>query len=239
MKKVLVFFMLCPFIVWNRVTDANSVKNITLMGSIGLFKGIESIDGLPVIFKGCEYDVRVETIGDTKKAYFELYDEEKPRCLYLVITEYLKKPTDQSIDHLVTSPDHRYRAFKISRSMFAGQSPFDVLMLNNDKQESWVIEELDNTVKEFIIPDQTIVVFMPAEIFDRFEQPSVVNVGTTLTLPTILLKQHNKDLLADLASRMKLAFLDFKLLHKKPYKALVPCSSNHILSMPFTPRSYA
>lgn len=233
MGKYLIL-VLCIF----TISISASVKHITLLGSLHAHN-IEAMDGLPLVYKGCEYDVRVEIFGEKKKAYFELYDEEKPRILYLIVTEYLKQPEENNIEHLCTSSDHPYRIFKLTRSLDKTVVLDLLQLINLEAQETWLIEELDNSIKNFKIPDNTVIVFMPSTMLDHIEPVTSVNVGTTLTLPTLVFKAHDTTQLKDITARMKLAFLDFKLLHKKPYKAFVPCANNHILSMPFTPRAHS
>src|ERR1700721_3155901 len=82
------------FIVFTNFCNPRPVaeKNITLFGSVKCLTSIEDLAGLPISFKGNDYDIKVEKKADSTKAEFELYDDTKSSCIYILFTEYLKQP---------------------------------------------------------------------------------------------------------------------------------------------------
>ncbi len=225
--------------------ERSAIKNSTLFGSLYSPKGIHYLAGLPIVYKGCEYEIMVQSDADTKKADFELYDDEKPTQLHIIITEYLKTPSENNVEHLQTSPDHSYRIFRLTRYSLI-ETDIQSQDFNSikprpltDLKDSWDIEELDNSKSGITIPDNALILFMPVELVDRLETVVWLSNNTSVKLPIIILKDTlTLATLRDVSAKMKLAFLDFKFLHKKPLKAFVPYTNNHILSMPFTPRGY-
>lgn len=123
------------------------------------------------------------------------------------------------------------------RNLEQGTKDSSILTGLVDAQDTWDIEELDNT-KSLTIPDSTIIIFMPCSLIDRLENCTWSSFGTGIKLPTIVLKDPKKESLSDITAKMKCAFMDFKFLHKKPHKAYIPFSSSHLISMPFVPRGY-
>lgn len=222
-----------------------STKQITLFGSISSPHSIEDLVGLPVFYKGGEYTVAVDKESEIKKANFELYDEEKPRELYILVINAgdLKIPNDNHVEHLEIKPKTVYKLFKLSR--FAVDLPeIDPLdLLNNkklvDRYDSWKVEQVLLRESELVVPDNTVIIFVAPEFVEKLEVDQWLSNGTGMKLPRLVLKQSlTKDMIKTMCDTMVLGAINFRAFHKKPFKAIVPCAQNRLLSMPFTPRGY-
>lgn len=218
----------------DHVNFSNS-QHITILGSVRCAFP-ESLLGLPVLYKGGEYDLN-------RKGDFELYENQKPSSIFVIFTEYLEIPDENNIAHLKTSPNHPYLYYKLTKTIKEVVDTNRLDLIKNramiEVTETWDIEKLDATEKMLEIPDNTVIIFLDPDLVDHLEEVVWSAATTGLRLPTVVLKDNVKEqVLADLAVRMKLAFLDFRFMHKKPYKAYMPCGNNHILSMPFRPRGY-
>jgi hypothetical protein len=215
---------------------SSSSQHITLLGSIAT-DFPESLVGLPISYKGVEYSV-------SDKGDIELYDNEKPLELYIIITEYLKKPDENSIKHHETSPDHPYLYYKltkITKELSQPQKTESARLLSpTEYQDTWHIEQLDNTAQSMVIPDNTVIIIFDAALVEGLQEVAWPAHNTSLRLPTVVLKPFaNGAALKNVVHRMKCGFgIDFKCMHKRPYRAYMPCGTNHLLSMPFRPRGY-
>ncbi len=220
-------------------------KQITLFGSISSPHYIEDLVGLPIFYKGGEYAVVVDKESEIKKANFELYDEEKPRELYILVinAQDLKIPNDNHVEHLEITPKSSYKLFKLSR--FALDLPeIDPLDLLNNKKlmeryDSWKVQQLSFKDGDFLVPDNTVIVFISPEFVEKLEVEQWLSSGTGMKLPRLVLKQSlTKEMIKTMCDAMVLGAINFRAFHKKPFKAIVPCAQNRLLSMPFTPRGY-
>ncbi|MGE0206458.1 MAG: hypothetical protein AB7R69_01265 [Candidatus Babeliales bacterium] len=225
MKKILSLFPLffCSWTCAN--TSFPMPKSVILLGSIQFNVSIDRELELPILFKGKEYSAKVETTGDSHKAHFELYEEEKPETLYVLITDYLALPENTLVESLSTSPDHPYRFFKLTRTIL------------DDGTSTWSIEEVISKQKSIKIPDNTIITFINPNVVEKIQPMPWHKESNILQLPIIKLKESiTKAMLYDLADKMKLSLLDFKFLHKKANLASIPYANNRMLSMPFNTR---
>lgn len=199
-------------------------RTTVILGSIQFENSLDQGLELPILYKGNEYEAKIEEKGDKKKAHFELYEQSKPTELFMVITEYLTLPAQTSIKHLSTSSAHSYRLWKLT-------------LCDDNDTNMWTIKELDHIKKNLSIPDATIIFFMNPEMIDHLEPTSWQQNSSIMRLPTIVFKKNiSKEDVSDVAAKMKLAFLDFKFFHKKTHSAFVPYANNRILSMPCSPR---
>jgi hypothetical protein len=203
-------------------------KNNILLGTIQFRHPVDREVEYPISYKGKECVAKVEINGDTRKAHFELYEDEKISELYLLITEYLSKPDSHDIQHLITSKEHTYHLYKLTKKNCEE---------NKEMLETWHITEITSQKKEIAIPDTTIILFMPPESIDTVQALTWTKDSNVIHLPIIKLKETvTKEYLYTIADKMKLAFLDFKFLHKKANLASIPFANNRLLSMPFTTR---
>ncbi len=245
-KAFLLMVVACAiFITRNNELQAYGTKQITLFGSIHSPHSIEDLVGLPVFYKGGEYTVAVDKESEIKKANFELYDEEKPRELYILVinADDLKIPNDNHVEHLEIKPKTAYKLFKLSR--FAVDLPeIDPLdLLNNkkliDRYDSWKVEEIVLKDGEYVVPDNTMIIFIAPEFVEKLEVEQWLSSGTGMKLPRLVLKKSlTPDMIKTMCDAMVLGAINFRAFHKKPFKAIVPCAQNRLLSMPFTPRGY-
>ncbi|MEX0940341.1 MAG: hypothetical protein WDZ41_03200 [Candidatus Babeliales bacterium] len=204
--------------------------NIILLGSIQLNQPLDGWE-IPISYKGQPYKAEVDADGDTRKAHFELHDEEMPKELFIMITEGLAQPIDINITHLQTSPNHQYRLFRLTKT-----APSDATQVNakRNQMSSWQIEELDNKKKYLIIPDNTIIFFMDCTIVAELENISWPTTSNIIPLPSLNIKKEiPREKLTDLAIQMELAFCDFKFLHKKPLNNSIAYTNDRIISMPY------
>lgn len=245
LKTIIVLFCMVGFFIpIHPITQRLTTKSSTLFGSVYVNKGVQELAGLRVFYKGGEYSITVAPDADTKKADFELYDDEKPTYVHMVISDDFKKPAENTVAHWQTLPEHPYRYYRLTRysliETVAEDTNFNTIKKGLfDHKDSWEIEELDNTKSTLVIPDNAIIVFMPADIVERLEPISWLSNNTSVKLPVIVLKETlTVPMLRDILARVSATLPDFRAWHKEPFKAYVPYTSNHILSMPFTPRGY-
>ncbi len=210
----------------------NQFKQTVLLGSIALPQSIDREIAFPILYKGNEYEAKVEMKGDAKKAHFELHTALQPKTLFILITEYLSLPNGPSIKHLATSPEHPYRLFKLTlQSHDFNQT--DSTKKAPEALSTWAIEELHTKTKPLEIPDTTIIIFTDPQAIKNLEPIAWVTESNIMRLPTIAFKENiSQETLQDLAAQMKLALMDFKFLHKKTHCAFVPVANNRIISMP-------
>jgi hypothetical protein len=242
--KIMYFLMLASLFSGSLcgLPSQKATQNIVLLGTISFRHPIKTTVELPILYKGNEYEAKVEEKGDTKKAHFELYEQEKPTELYILITEYLTLPTQANIEHLSTSSDHPYRLFKLTLSNeHDPENNAHVLSLAKNElpeiNEHWIMKEMDNSIKTASIPDNTIIFFMNPDLIQNLAPSIWQHESSIMRLPEIIFKEDiTKEEVCDLAVKMKLALLDFKFFHKKTNSAFIPYANNRILSMPFSPR---
>ena len=231
--RIFTLLILC-LLTGHAYSAINSIlpsRNTILLGSIQFAQPVDREIEFPILFKGKEYVAKVESNGDTRKAHFELYDDEKSDELYLLVSEYLALPENSDIRHLCTSPSHSYRLFKLKRVRVTDS--------NNPKEmlDTWQIEEITTSKKSFEIPDETIIVFMDPEMIEKIQPLPWTHESNVIHFPIIKLKETaTKNVLYDMADRMKLSLIDFKFLHKKANLASIPFANNRLLSMPFSTR---
>ncbi|OQA36488.1 MAG: hypothetical protein BWY54_00051 [Candidatus Dependentiae bacterium ADurb.Bin331] len=92
---------------------------------------------------------------------------------------------------------------------------------------------------DFLVPDNTVIVFISPEFVEKLEVEQWLSSGTGMKLPRLVLKQSlTKEMIKTMCDAMVLGAINFRAFHKKPFKAIVPCAQNRLLSMPFTPRGY-
>lgn len=230
MKKRLffIFFLL----IWQQNNMAFMpnimTKNNILLGSIQFKQPVDREVELPILYKGKEYVAKVETNGDTRKAHFELYEEEKISEMYLLVTEYLSIPESPDIQYLTTSNMHDHHFYKLTK--ISCDEPKSIF-------ETWRIQEITSSKKEITIPDSTIIVFMSPDALESIQPLTWTKDSNVIHFPVLKLKETlTKHDLYRIADKMKLAFLDFKFLHKKANLASIPFSNNRLLSMPFNTR---
>lgn len=205
-------------------------KSSILLGTIQFMQSVERELELPILYKGKEYVAKVEVNGDTRKAHFELYIENISE-IHLLITDYLALPDNPNVQYLCTSKDHEHRLFKLTKI------PWDNTETNQEMLATWHIDEIISSKKAVIIPDNTIIVFIEPSAVEKIHPTPWSKDSNIIHFPIIKLKESiTRNNLYDLADKMKLAFLDFKFLHKKANLASIPFANNRLLSMPFSTR---
>ena len=228
------FFVLLCWSLHASIVPSLISKNTILLGSIQFNQSVDREIELPVLYKGKEYNAKVEKNGDSRKAHFELYEEEKPQELYVLITEYLSLPENPNVEHLCTSEHHNYRLFKLTCIKVENTND------SNEMFDTWRVEEVSSSKKIVAIPDNTIIVFMDPKAIEKIQPISWSTESNIMRIPMIKLKESlTKNALYDMADKMKLTLLDSKFLHKKAHLASIPYANNRLLSMPFaTQRAY-
>lgn len=241
-KKIFMLFFFNSFLSLLAFDNKTPAKSITIFGSLFIEEGIQEFLSTNVFYKGGLYRMTVQSDPDVKKADFELYDETKPNQLHIIISDNFKKPEENTVEHWETLPGHPYRYFRLTRYSLVETSPLNQKMNVSkrslmDYKDSWDIEELDNTKTSIIIPDNALIIFLPAEIIDHLEPISWLSNNTSVKLPQIILKNKEISELKDILAQVSAVLPNFRGWHLEPFKVYYPHSKNHLLSMPFNPRS--
>ncbi len=81
------------------------------------------------------------------------------------------------------------------------------------------------------------MIFLNPDIVVKIQPMPWASHSNIIHLPIIKLKETiSKNMLYEIADKMKLTLLDFKFMHKKANLASIPYANNRLLSMPFTTR---
>ena len=229
-----------------------TTKQITIFGAISAPQGTEELSGIPISYKGGEYAVVSDKENKIKSGQFEIYDDKKPAQLYILIVKSLKIPCENCFDHFEVDLSANYKLYKLTKYAveIPDLDPLDVLKNKQmiDWRDSWRVQEVFLKEGQAQVPDNCVIIFMDPEFVDHLEVKDWLSAGTTMKIPTIILKESctknnqkvaiTKEMIKDMCKEACSAFIDFRLFHKKPFKAIVPFAQNRLISMPFTPRGY-
>lgn len=216
-------FLIIFFLLYNSFIFSYT-RNIILLGSIHLSQSTDTPISFPIRYKGNKYQAKIDLLGDTKNAFFEIYETQDLQELFILITDYLSIPQNGQVSHLYTSEKHPYRLFYLTKKMHYDMS--------KKIQYIWDVKELPNTNKKCEVPDNTIIAFIPADLFDKIENSSLYPATNIVQLPALSIKKIKKEKLVAIINQVNLSALDFEPLHKKPHATIVLCADQHVLSLP-------
>lgn len=215
------------------------------MNQICIFSGrvlvpdkIEIAQPLHIFYKGAYYEIPPSgAIHERNSVQFEFYEKEAVDSLYLLVTENLEQPQDNTINHFTTCPSAPYRFFKLERCSFnitATSQPKAKI----EKMHSWRITELDSSLKKREIPDNTVIFFMNPAFVELLDSQSWAADSAVIKLPQIVLKKNIKQEDFDqILVKIALTMPDFNPFHGKP--SIVQRfhqQGNIMLSMPRVPQ---
>lgn len=208
-------------------------KSSVLLGTIKMSAKSQTPLEYPVRYKGLKIQARTEKNTDADTIFFDFSVPENVTGLYILITDAYTIPENSNCnpEHFLTHPEYPYRLFKITKqeqyvnnTTKAGTS--------YKKEFSWRIEELDNK-KQTKIPDNTLIIQMPIDIFEGLAQkkwtPCTDNI---LYLPEIKLKNASIDVLLAASKKSLSMSMDLRLFYTNEKKALILCGNQHLISVP-------
>ncbi|HEX2978453.1 MAG TPA: hypothetical protein VHO47_05015 [Candidatus Babeliales bacterium] len=225
---------------------SQATKQVTIFGFISSPNGTEDLGGLPVCYKGGLYSVSVDKESEIRKAAFEIYEDEKPNQIHILImsSEDLKIPDANHIEHLELATKASYKLYKLSKYTVDMPQIDPLELLQNKKsiewRDSWRVQEIRFKDAEMTVPDNTVIIFMNPEYVDRLDVREWASGGTSIYLPTIAIKDSvTKGMIRAMRDRMVIGGINLRSFHKKPFKAIVQCASNRLISIPFNARGYS
>ena len=194
--------------------------NVILQGSVKFPSGATNLPDLSILYKGNEYKIEVDQEGSGNKGYFELYEQPTCKELYVLVTESLQSPKQNSIKCLQTSAAYDYKLFKLIRSskVLESEPDSESVEKNKNKQtiEYWSVSECDNEKKEINLADNTLIFLMDPSVVSGLEEESWLSGDTLIKLPTIVFQQTlETNTLQDIAARVACAWIDVKFMHTK------------------------
>lgn len=218
---------------------------ITFLGSLEYPQSFKGEHKLSILYKGVMYSIDIQK-GSKKKAargYYELYDNQMPRVLHVLVSEDLKLPDDGVIKYLQTSAEHPYRVFRLKQIEYKETSKTPLFtslapegnapaQLADSVMMMWDIEELPHSEPEWRIPDATIVLFMDPTFIAQLDTAVWDAVRPVVRLPRIVFKKDiAEDIFAQVLNKMQLALMNFKPFHAEPTMKIIPYQ-NRTVAMP-------
>jgi hypothetical protein len=218
---------------------------ITFLGSLEYPQDFKGEQKLYILYKGVMYPIDIQR-GSKKKAargYYEIYDNQMPRVLYILVTQDLKRPESGVIKWLQTSAEFPYRVFRLRQVEYRDTSksalfsslpsePVTVVDQTDGPLMMWDIEEMPHNEVEWRIPDATIVLFMPASYIESLENATWSPTRPVVRLPRIVFKKDIEETLFNqMVDEMQLALMNFKPFHAEPMMKTIPYQ-NRTVAMP-------
>jgi hypothetical protein len=196
-------------------------------------KTLKSLPLAPVYLKGDEFPPAYDYIN---KVSYRIIEYEDLPVIYILVTEDLDKPKDLDIQFLKTAQNYPYRLFKCIRTL---QQTTDAQGNQAQPSYTWLIEELDNSTEQLILPDNTLIFFFnPAYIELQSELWRVTD--HIVRLPSLVIKDSvDSEELASVALRMICKVPDFRCFHKKLTQTTKVVACNRIISVPNPTNRYA
>jgi len=233
MKKHLFFILVMStqFII-SCFTFADASK-VSVVGSLQFPSSVAKPPSLKILYQGYKYPIEVsaETQRTARKGHFEFYLDSQCSELYLVVAENLQIPDKNNFDHFKTSSDFSYRLFKLTK--------YEVPLDSTDEPTklTWLVEEISHKNQEIILPDNTLIFFMPPSMIANLESEPWLAGQHVLRLPRIVFNETiTEQELQDAATRMTLVLLDFEIFHAQlPKRFMV--SDSRIVAMPYLQRA--
>ncbi len=207
---------------------SGSIQSKTIMvGWIQYPKDIENPPSLYMFYKGREHPIDLEhAMQAPKKGFYEIYEQAAPAELYLVVTQDLQRPENvDELNHFRTSAQHPYRYFKLTRKKS---------LVEKKEVEFWDIQEQSHKEKVIELPDNTIIFWMNPAFIEKLESDTWQPGDSVIKLPRIIFNASitKEDLNEVAAQSLFGAFLDFRVLHKKITKTIIPYANNRVISLP-------
>jgi hypothetical protein len=198
---------------------------VLLAGSIQLPAAVTKAPALKVFYQGYKYVVDISHAAQLGR--FELYTDRVPRVLYLMITENLQIPDKNNFSHFKTAVDFPYRLFKLVQSFVPAAAKGEAPLL------TWSVQEVFSREKEIVVPDNTVIFFMPPALIAGLEEDPWSDTQHIIRLPRIVFHEKiTQEVLQEAATRMTLALLDFELFHAELPKRLM-ITDSRIVAMPY------
>lgn len=197
----------------------SSTTSSIFQGSVKFPTQVQDLPHLSILYKGNEYKIEVDQDSSGNKGYFELYEQPRYNELYLIVTESLQSPKQNSIKCLKTSALFPYKLFKLTRSSKTIES--DILESEEKTKqkrtiEFWSIQECDNSKKDVDLPDNTIVFPMDPTVVLGLKEESWDADDNIIKLPTIMFQESlENSTMQDIAARVACALIDVKFMHTK------------------------
>lgn len=156
-------------------------------GTIQFPMNLRTLPAIRIYYKGRR--ISGETNNDTKKASFNIVDENPQNSFHLLFTEHLQFETEQSeqggqsnvIKYLKVPENSHYKFYTLS---LANNNPFlEEAAENVSNKMRWHIRKHGKAaLHNGIIPDNTIIVCLDPDYVEKVEG------GSTTTLPTIKIR---------------------------------------------------
>lgn len=234
---ILAYLDLCPFA--SRTSQVRSKDPITLLGSIDYPQTFKGEHKLSVLYKGTIHSIDIQKGTEKKVArgYYELYDSQTPRTLYIVVTEDLHIPEQGAIKYLQTSSEYTYRVFKLKPVEHVQEERSALFAsVENDAADnsmlSWDIQELPAQEEQWRLPDATVVLFMNPDFIDHLETSVWDSSRPVVRVPRIVFKKDiPENTFVEVVNKMQLAMMNFKPFHAEPAMKIVPYQ-NRTVAMP-------
>jgi len=182
----------------------------------------------PVYLKGDEFSPEYDNNLSSRVSYRIIEYEDLP-VIYILITEDLTKPKDLDIQFWKTAENYPYRLFRCIRTL---QQINDAQGNSGHPQYSWMIEELDNSTEQLILPDNTLIFFFNPAYVDLVPESWRVT-DHIIKLPSISVREMvDLDELNSVALRMVCKVPDFRCFHKRLTQTTKAVACNRIISVP-------
>lgn len=231
MKKLLFYLVLGVQCVTS-VLSGNDEK-LLVTGLMQFPSSIIKPPSLKVLYQGYKYPVEVmsEVQRKCQKGHFELYIDSNCKELYILIAENLQRPDENNFEHLKTSPNFSYRLYKLVRYEVAPETKEDSLKI------SWSIHQVEHAQQETVLPNNTIILFMPPAMIAKLEEDPWFAEQHVARLPRIIFHETVAEKeLNEAANKMTLALLDFELFHAELPKRFM-ITESRIVAMPYLQRT--
>ncbi len=229
MRKQMIFYLYMSVQLVISFDLCAKENQLLITGSIQFPSTISKSPSLKVLYQGYKYPVEVasETQRTTRNGHFKFYIDSDCKKLYILVTENLQIPDKNNFDHLKTSPEHAYRLFKLTKYELETATKDESLKL------SWSVEEIYKDGQKIILPDNTLIFFMPPSMIARLEEEPWLADQHVARLPKIVFDDTiSEQNLQDIAIRMTLTLLNFELFHAQLPKRFM-ISDSRIIAMPY------
>lgn len=230
-KASLLMFCVSVFTIIARQQPVKSV----FLGQLQFSRSVTKAPSMKILYKGNMYNIEVDEInqGIGHTAQFQLPEFSSCRELFIIVTQDLKRPTENNFTNFKTSAHHKFRLFRLKRYKFA----------QDDKEgkshlyESWKIEEYDRHEGEIDLPDNTLIVLVDPQWIDALQEAPVKN-GELLQLPRICFidEMTQKDM-EKIGNAMEFSLVNLTPFHTQPGKRVLQVAHNHIISLDYDTNS--
>lgn len=201
------------------------------IGSLRFPSTITKAPDMKILYKGRVVDVEMDEInqGIGHIASFQISEDKECKELYVLITQDLKKPSENNFTKFQTSAKHPYRFFRLRKNKFFQENAEG----KNELQESWLVQEYTEHKDTIDLPDNTLIIFINPEHIETLESVAVKS-GSLLRLPEIVFKDSiGQTEIDDIGVKMELALVNLKPFHTRPAKRVLQVAKNHSISLDY------